>query len=202
MNHSVVRLAGVDADQVVDVFCDAFRAYPVFQYVLDPEVAEYEDRLRKMIGFFVAARAVRDEPLLGVTGSGRLGAAATVSFPENQSECPALNGLRERVWSELGADARARYEACGQAWSRMGVGVPHVHLNMIGVRQAARGNGLARVLLDEVHRIARDTPGSRGVTLTTEDPANVALYRYFGYEVVGTGWIAADLQTWSLFRPN
>ena len=104
-----------DPDEVVDVFCEAFRDYPVIRFVLGPERVDSERDLRTLIGLFVMARALRGEYLLGVRGPNAvLEAAATVSRPG--APVPgAFVALREEVWSELGPEARARYEAyCAQ----------------------------------------------------------------------------------------
>ena len=82
----------------------------------------------------------------------------------------------------------------------MTVDVPHVHLNMIGVRTGHQGKGLSRALLDAVHRISTETEGSQGVTLTTETAANVPFYEYMGYEVIDHARIAPGLETWAMFR--
>jgi len=71
---------------------------------------------------------------------------------------------------------------------------------MIGVRPRARGKGRSRTLLEGVHRLSRTDPESAGVTLTTEVPENVPLYRHFGYQVVGHATVAPDLETWGFFR--
>jgi GNAT superfamily N-acetyltransferase len=163
------------------------------------------------------ARAFRDEPLLGVPqgdggrgdddgdpGSGSpLAAAATVSLLDGSASPPELAEMRERVWGELGEGARTRYERCGTAWAPLEeVGHRHIHLNMVGVRDRARGRGLARRLIDRVHAISRETPASKGVTLTTEDPTNVKIYERLGYRVVGHVRIAPDLESWGMFRTD
>lgn len=79
---------------------------------------------------------------------------------------------------------------------------PHLHLNMIGVRKRALGTGAGRRLLEAVHERSRADRRSVGVTLTTEDPRNVTLYQYFGYEVVGSHVVAPELTTWGFFRPD
>ena len=33
-----------------------------------------------------------------------------------------------------------------------------------------------------------------------EDPANVSLYQYFGYEIVGNAMFAPEYETWAFFR--
>ena len=191
-----------EAARVVGVFVEAFEDYPVMRFVVGERGDDYGSRLHTLVSFFVAARALRGEPLLGIAQGGDLVAAATASFP-GKGESPAELGiLREEVWRALGTDARLRYEACGEAWRPFDIGAPHVHLNMIGVRPSAQGMGHARRLLRHVHGISLDMVDSVGVTLTTEDPGNVPIYRKAGYEVVGHARIAPDLETWGFFRPD
>lgn len=199
---AVVGLSREDVPRVVDVLCDAFHAYPIMRLVLGATTGPSDTRLRRLIEFFVMARALRDEPMLGVCDGDVLAATAIASYPGRVVHPPELDTLREAVWRDLGEDARARYETCGRVWQSLSVDVPHVHLNMIGVRGRAQGTGLGRLLLDRVHRLSRDTPGSEGVTLTTEDPANVALYEHAGYEIVGHARLAPDVETWSFFRQD
>ena len=45
-------------------------------------------------------------------------------------------------------------------------------------------------------------PRSCGVTLTTDDPANVALYKHFGYGLTGEVEVPGAFRTWGFFRPN
>jgi GNAT superfamily N-acetyltransferase len=198
----VVRLSPDDAPRVVDALCDAFHDYPVMRFVLGERGDAYDALLHRLIGFFVAARALRREPLLGVGDGERLHGAAIMSFPGMGESPPELRDLRDAVWAEVGAESRARYEACGVAWAPLTVEVPHVHLNMIGVRSAHQGKGLSRKLLEAAHGISLATQGSQGITLTTEDPANVPYYEHMGYEVVGRARIAPGLETWGMFRRN
>lgn len=202
MSREVRRLSPGDAPAVADVFCDAFRDYPVMRWVVGAAGDAYEARLRTLIGLFVAARALRGEPMLAIEVDRRLVAAATVSFPGQGEEPAAMAAVREATWGELGAEARARYERCGVAWQAFDVEGPHTHLNMIGVRPAQRGKGLAALLLAEVHELSRTSPGSQGVTLTTENAANVPFYQKAGYHVVGQARISPELETWSFFRPE
>lgn len=193
-----VRLTIDDLPRIVDVFCEAFRDYPVMRYVAGSD-GDYSSRLRTLIHFFVSARALRGEPMYGVLDGGDLVAAATASYPEGESP-PQLDDVREAAWGVLGDDARARYEACGKAWQTLEVATPHLHLNMIGVRPSAQGSGHAWRLLQAVHALARETPRYEGVTLTTENPVNVAYYRRAGYEVMGHVRVSPGLESWGFFR--
>jgi GNAT superfamily N-acetyltransferase len=187
---------------VVSVLCEAFFDYPVMRFVIGPTGPDYASALGKLVGLFVAARVLRQEPLLGLPGPSGLEAAAIVSRPGGAPTPEAFRALAEEVWSELGASARARYDAFARACGPFQIDAPHLHLNMIGVRRSGQGSGLGRRLIERVHDMSRSDDASVGVTLTTEDPGNVPLYRHLGYEIVGHATVAPDLRTWGFFRPN
>jgi GNAT superfamily N-acetyltransferase len=191
--------------EIVSVLSDAFQDYPVMRYVLGPDVpavgAPYKVRLHRLVQLFASARAYRGEPMMGVRDdSGALAAAAVMSLPRSSNPLPAFIALRESVWAELGAEARSRYDAYLAAANFFAASGPHHHLNMIGVRKARQRLGLARELLEAVHKVASDDLQSTGVSLTTERPENLPFYERFGYEVVGHARVGPDLETWGLFR--
>ena len=224
MTSTIVPIAPHRTAEVVDVLCDAFRDYPVMRYVLEGSsvVSPDPERLRTLIRFFVMARVLRGEPVLGIEAGAAhalgfdphqgtasaaeplaaeaLVAVATLTLPESGPAPQALDEERDRTWSGLGDDARRRYEELGLIWLGFGRARPHYHLNMIGVRRDYAGQGLGRTLLAEVHLRSTEDPRSSGVSLTTEDPRNVELYRHLGYDVVAEGEVPGALKTWGLFR--
>jgi len=202
---TVMTLSFDQLVEVVSVLSDAFQDYPVMRYVLGPDVpgvgAPYKVRLHRLVQLFVSARAYRNEPMMGVRdASGGLVAAAVMSLPKSSTPLPAFIALREAVWAELGPEARSRYDAYVAAANFFAAMPPHHHLNMVGVRRAQQRSGLARDMLDAVHRLPSEDPESAGVSLTTERFENVAFYERFGYKVVGHARVGPDLETWGLFR--
>lgn len=195
-DRNVLAIPAADAGRLVDVLTEAFEHYPAMRFVF----AGKRPALHKAVGFFVASRVLRNEPLLGIEDGHHLAAGAIVTIPDGRVSPPEVSVRREALWADVGAEARARYEACGAVWERFAAPAPHIHLNMIGVRASCRGLGLGRALLEHVQDIARRTPKAEGVTLTTEDPANVPLYEHAGYTVVDHARIAPDLETWWMFR--
>jgi len=191
-----------ETEQVVEVLSDAFHDYPVMRYVIGLDDEEYERRLRTLVEFFLQARVSRDEPVLGIAEGETIVAAALVTLPGSGPAPAALATHRERVWGELGTEAQVRYEAYGAAARPVLIDRPHHHLNMIGVRRSHAGRGLARRLLEAVHEMSREDPGSCGVTLTTEIWANVGLYEHFGYRVTGHARVSHVLDTWGMFRAD
>jgi GNAT superfamily N-acetyltransferase len=186
----------------VDVLCDAFGHYPVMQFVLDSGRAEYSERLRRFVQFTVMSRVYRREFIFGIADGGTLQAVATVSRPAVSANPPELSTLREATWNALGSAVRARYEAYSSAVAGFVPAEPHLHLNMIGVRHAAHGQGYARKLLETVHALSREDAASSGVSLTTEVEANVALYEHFAYRQLGRTEFAPGLSAWGFFRAN
>jgi len=202
MIAGILMLEEDDVASVTGVLCEAFFDYPAMRYVLGPGRPDYESDLETLVRLFVIARVVREEFLLGVRDGADLVAAAIVSRPTGAPAPPEFYELRERVWTELGPEAEARYDAFGDACAPFQVEAPHLHLNMIGVRGSAQGRGLARALLERVHRLSRTDSESQGVSLNTEIEANVSLYEYFGYRLVGQVAVSPELTTWGFFRPD
>ena len=183
---------------IVEALSDAFRDYPVMRFVIG-ETDDYDERLEKLVGFFVGRRLRQGGPGLGVVVDGLLAAAAVFTRPV-EPEMPAdVATLRDALWTELGEAARERYGAYVAAAKTFDIGQPHHHLNMIGVRASHQGRGLARPILEAMRQMAAEDPRSAGVSLTTELAANVTLYERFGYRVTGHARVAPELESWGMF---
>jgi GNAT superfamily N-acetyltransferase len=201
VNLSSLYHAREGLPQVLGALCDAFAEYPVMRHILGTG-GDYGERLRALVGFFLAGRVLRDEPILTVTDGAELSGVATCTLPGSTPAPPGLEEIRAETWALLGGDALERYDQCVRAWEPLAVAEPNVHVNMLAVPPRFQGRGLGRVLLERVHAMSRERADSRGVSLTTESPANVAFYRHLGYEVVGRRTIAPGLETWGFFRPD
>jgi GNAT superfamily N-acetyltransferase len=194
----VTRVPRQDADRVVDVLCESFRDYPVMRFVLGEE-GDYDARLQRMIGLFVASRTLLDDVIFGISDGGELIAVATTSDPARPPH-PDFAARRDAVWAELGTEAAARYQQCVRAWDSMASAVPQLHVNMLGVRKAYRTLGLGGRLLTAVHALRELNPRWQGVSLTTEDPRNVTFYQHHGYQAIGNARISPVLEAWSFMR--
>ena len=189
-------------DQAVAVLCDAFGDYPVMRYVLGWPHDQYDAHLVKLIDFFTLTRFLNQDVVLGVEGAdGSLGAVANITRPGSEA-APEVAALREALWREVGIGARERYEELGRLWQPLGISEPHFHLNMIGSARSLRGEGAARLLLDELHTMSAIHPDSCGVTLTTDEPGNVSLYQHFGYRLTGEVDVPGAFRTWGFFRAD
>lgn len=197
----ITTLTADRLEEAADVLSDAFADYPVMRYVIGP-AGSYSTRLRRLVTYFTLARFLNGDIVLGAVAEGTLAAIANITPPGPRQGSTELAAHREALWRILGQAARDRYEGLGRVWQTFAIELPHYHLNMIGVRGSFKGRGAARLLVDALHeRSARD-PGSCGVSLTTEDAANVPLYEHLGYRVVGWARVTDTLQTWGFFRPD
>jgi len=214
--------------EITDVLCEAFYNYPVMKYVLG-EKKNYDTRLRKLVTFFISARALRNEPLLGIYDSdNKLVAVAMITLSGEIPSPPELFELRDKLWEEIGAEEKARYEKYGNVASGLLPKAPHHHLNMIGVRNAKQGKGLARQLIIKVEELVSAHATSTGVSLNTEVEANVNFYLHLGFELLGKSTVeknvvskavkndfvtekssqgttetsSSDIVTWGFFKPK
>lgn len=200
---AAVRLPPERVDDIVDVMADAFAGYPVMRWVAGGEGApgDLAARERRLVDLFVRRRLRRGGPAFGVFHGDALAGAAIMTLPHEPEPPSDVAIMTEAAWRALGDEARRRYETYAAAASLFNALPPHHHLNMIGVRPAHTGQGLARPLMDAVRALAEADPDSQGVSLTTENPRNVELYRHFGFAVIAEARPAADLKTWGMFQP-
>jgi ribosomal protein S18 acetylase RimI-like enzyme len=202
ISEKVVPLPPADDRRAIAVLAEAFADYPALRFVIGPAGDAFPERLAALLGFFVAARRARGEPVLGVRSGEDWAAVALATLPDAVAPPGSLDAARERTWGLLGRDARARYEELGERWGSLAVAEPHVHLNLVGVRAAERGRGLGAALVRAVVERSRAHPTSRGVSLSTETESNVGFYRALGFEVRGAIEVEPDVRSWVMVRPD
>ena len=203
IHRHVIRIPAERADEVVDALVEAFHDYPVMRYAIGDAGADYDRRLRMLIDVFVGRRVDHGHPLLAVEDGGQVVGVATLTLPGDPGPTSAgFEARRVALWEDVGQDAKARMERLVEVWERLRVPGSQYHLNMLGVRRSHAGQGIGRLLLDEVHRISREDSESTGVSLSTENPTNVLLYEHCGYEVRFHERVSPELETWVLFRPD
>jgi ribosomal protein S18 acetylase RimI-like enzyme len=197
---NIEYLSGKNTSEVVKVLSDAFYDYPVIRYVLKNK-SSYEERLQKLVGFFIAARVLRKEPIIGIYNSENiLVAAAIVTLPGDIRVPKELINQREILWKELGNEEQIRYEKYGDAAGSLLPNEPHHHLNMIGVIPEYKGKGLSLKLINEVEKLVTSHPLSTGLSLITESKSNVKLYTHFGFNEIGYARVDNNLETWAFFK--
>ena len=199
---AVEALANDDMGDIVEVLCDSFADYPVLKYVLKDAGTDFDSHLRLLILFFVEAPVFRNEWMIGIRIGSQLVATAVISKRDGMPAPATSTRIREGVWTELGESAYRRYSAFGAATDPFEVDWPHLHINMIGIRQSLQGSGYGRLLMEYAHHMSAADPHSGGITLTTENEDNISFYKRLGYEVVGSAVVSDDLTSWGFYREN
>jgi ribosomal protein S18 acetylase RimI-like enzyme len=196
---AVATLDAGAVDECVAVLGEAFAEDATLRFVIGEAGGAFRARLRSLVGFFVSARLLRGEPILGIRHGPDLVGAALVAYPWLESP-RSLGERRSAVWAELGPGARARYEAMNRATAPFDPGRPHIHLNMLGVLRPFRGAGLGRRLLDATQGLSRGLAASEGVALVSEGAANARYYRRLGFEEIGRAGVVPGLEIRGFFR--
>ncbi|CAN7457311.1 GNAT family N-acetyltransferase [Aminobacter sp. LjRoot7] len=80
-------------------------------------------------------------------------------------------------------------------------GLPHHYLTLVGVLPERQSQGLGRRLVEDALEQSRCHQRSMGLALDTENPANAALYRRWGFEMRETVDIGS-LTAYCMFRPT
>jgi hypothetical protein len=201
-NDIKVRVLGKeDVPGIVDVLCDSFADYPVMRFILGSEL-NYSRRLKILINFFVMARIYREEVVFGLGDSTKLSGVALTSNPNKEVKIAELIDLRNSVWQRLGPETLKRYQMFNDVWAQFNIDVPHIHLNMIGIKFEDQGKGYANKLMAQVNILSKSDPVSEGISLTTEDPAKVSFYQYLGYNLIGEARVYKEIKTWGFFKAN
>ncbi len=81
MRARAERLGAERLSEAIDVFCDAFGAYPVMRYVVGSH-GDVDARMRRLTTLFVTRRFMRGGPLFGVANDGHLVGAAILTLPD------------------------------------------------------------------------------------------------------------------------
>lgn len=197
----VERLSSEQRSDAIDVLAASFHHYPVWTYTLSDAGPAYDTRVRSLVGFFCDFRFAHGWPVLGARDGDEVVGIALLSAPGGEPPSAGLEAQYAQLQEELGSAAVARIEAYEAEAEVLKLSQPHYLLGMLGVRPSRQGQGIGRLLLEHVHGISAADPGSTGVCLTTEDPANVPFYEKAGYAVTGEADVG-DIHTWAMFRPD
>ncbi len=187
-------------DEAAGVLARAFADYPVIRYIF-PRGAAAAPHVNEAFRFLCAARLANGEPMRGVLRDGRLLAVACIDSPDAKPWPEDLERAFEEFAKRAGDQVLERFERYGELNARHRPKGPHFYLAALGVLPKAQGQGLGRLLLDDLHAMSSSDPVSTGVGLDTETTANVALYRHCGYVVVAEDSLE-EVPVWSMFRPD
>jgi ribosomal protein S18 acetylase RimI-like enzyme len=192
---------GTCYDEVLDILALAFETDPGYLSLSRVSGEAHPQHIRQLmrssLELHLAARnpifaIARDEEVLGVS-----------LIEEPGAPLPRLAAAKEfsRLLHRTAPSVAFRAIRGLLALMRERPREPHHYLGLLAVHPRARGRGLARALLEDLHAASGSHPNSSGVALDTSNPRNVKLYQRFGYHTV-TRFRVSGAEAWCMFRPN
>jgi GNAT superfamily N-acetyltransferase len=178
----VRRATPAELDDVVRVLGEAFATDPMIRWPLPPDASP---GAAASVFSIVIHDAYAAMDTVWVTGDDRVDGAAVWLPPEQAARFEEVEAATRPKIAALTDDGGARYNAF---WDWLDGHLPEEpcwFLDIHGVRETARGRGVASALvrqgLDRAH--AAELPA----VLETGNPANVPMYEHLGFRVVEEG---------------
>jgi GNAT superfamily N-acetyltransferase len=179
----------------------AFSGYPLMRYFFECAEGDMLEHIRGIYYLTCLGRMLNSDPVKGIVRDGRLLAVACVDSPERKPWPESMEPDFAAFAMRAGDEAIARLGSYAELTTSHRPAVPHYYLTCIGVLPEAQGQGLGRVLLENVYSLSTAHPTSTGVGLDTETPGNVRLYEHCGYHVNGESELGG-VNIWYMFRPD
>lgn len=168
-----------ELDDVVRLFAEAFATDPMITWPLPPAaplddvVTLFSIILRDAYGPMNTITVVADQ---------RVDGAAVWLPPDQVTRFDEVEAATRPKIAALTDDGGARYAVL---WDWLGGHLPNEpcwFLDILAVRQGARGHGIASALVR--HGVARAHAAGQPAFLETGNPANVPMYEHLGFRVV------------------
>jgi ribosomal protein S18 acetylase RimI-like enzyme len=200
-SRAIAELGEAPYDRVLEVLALAFESDPSFRYASGASGDRHRERVRALVRAALEVHVAGGNPARGVLRNNELLAVSLVESPGASLPwgTTARSLLRLLVSTTPGVTLRSLRAALPPLRRRPRE--PHHFLSMLAVHPEARGQGLARLLLEDLHADCDAHPDSIGVALDTENPHNVRLYERFGYRVT-VRLRVGGLDAWCMLRPK
>lgn len=183
--------------RVVEILADSFYSDPTWSWAFpDPQLRLAQ--LTRWWDLYLQGARVQDDT---VWISENL-ESASVWFPPNASEfTPEQEALVEPLFIELVGEEQAdRIMQLMQGFEEMRPSdAPHYYLSLLGTHADHRGRGIGFSLLAD--NLAWVDSKNMPAYLEASNPANVALYRRYGFEQVGEFTVAHGPTLTTMWRP-
>jgi GNAT superfamily N-acetyltransferase len=175
---SVRSATRTDLDAVIQVFAEALAPDPMITWPLPPGATV--DDAASLFGVLIhEAYAALD--VIWVAGDETVDGAAVWLPPDQVVRFDEVEAATRPKIAALTDDGGARYDAF---WDWLGghlPGEPCWFLDILAVRKAARGHGLASALVR--HGLDQAHGAGLPAFLETGNPANVPMYEHLGFRV-------------------
>lgn len=191
-----------DRADFVAVMSGAFAADPWYVALFGLDTPGSERRRREFFAFLFDLSLWTGSEVCGLRHAGRLVGAYILGAPAARVTAwprvvvRAFTGPIGLTWRN------ARLIAAYLQHTRAALPRGRTHdLALIGVDAALRGQGLGRIMLDDIVARVDSDPLALGIGLDTENADNVGLYRRFGF-VLTTTAVVGPVNIHCMFRPS
>lgn len=173
-----------ELDTAANIFAEAFYNDPLFQMVFKDK-----DRLIKTKHFFsflLNEKGLLKSKVLLVLYNNEIGGACSFSRPNDSQLIPInLNFLASTVKliTKIGLQPFFVLNCYLKIISK-NKNNDSFYINFIGISENYRGIGLAKKLIDYIHKVVQEDKEYSQVSLDTENPKNIKYYERFGYQLV------------------
>ncbi len=176
------KLGAEHLPQITDLLTLAFYNDHGARYFIFERGRDFRRQLRAWLAASWPMIKAAGTPVYGITQGDRVLASAVALPPWTGFTRRQIYGWLLRVAWGSGVISAWRTWRNTRAIQRYLPKEPHYVVALLGVHPSMKSHGLARVLLDEIHRQSDADPYSTGVLLQTENPNNFRMYEHFGYE--------------------
>jgi ribosomal protein S18 acetylase RimI-like enzyme len=193
----MIQATDADRDAVVEILVSAFYDDPTWSWAF-PDPTLRRDHHRRLWAYFTDGALRYPWLWLDDTRS-----ATALWIPPGGSELSAEQGhaVEQLVVEVLGADADRVLNAIAMFDAALPHEEPHFYLTLLGTTREQHGNGYGLGLLADT--LALIDEAAMPAYLEASNPANVALYRRYGFDVRSSFQLPADgPEVVTMWRPT
>lgn len=198
MTLRVALLAEDTLAEAAEVLTVAFEDYPFLERCFTGAAEPQSAMRRRLFTYALKYRVSTGIPALVAMDGDEVIGVATLRIPDSPEMPDEFKSGWEKIQALITLEARELFQAYDDADIQFPG--PAVYVVAIGVLPDRHGQGVGRLLLDSVSRLAESHPTAEGVGLDTHAPENVDKYLKLGFELV----CQTDLRgtpNWYFWRP-
>ena len=204
--HPIIRLSWKDKSAFISLMANAFSPDPLFNFLFIRNqtslTATY--RVKSFLSFMFDMSMLRGSNVCGIFEGDRLIGCYLLEVPVKNPFLRVMGTILTLIRA-LALPCQISIKTFKLVNDYMRITratVPHgrhYYLAMIGVHGMARGQGFGRALMQEIIRMAEHDEQAVGISLDTENSANVGLYEHFGFSLQKEVWLDG-LPIYCMFR--
>ncbi|UTR15431.1 GNAT family N-acetyltransferase [Salipaludibacillus sp. LMS25] len=183
----MIKINKSDFKQSSKLLGTAFSHDPLFNYLFG---SHSKDRISQFFHFVLAYNHIKKQLIIGKKEHGFLQGVACIEKPQSPKMTQlVLTQIKVfiLIWQLAFQVKWSTFKKVNDYMKILNNQRPaerHHYLVCIGVAHKEQGKGIGKNLLSFIHEIVDNDPLSTGIALDTENAANIAFYKSFGYHLI------------------